>query len=245
MRYGLLADVHANLAALEATLDALRQEEPDRFICAGDIVGYGPQPNECIEVLRDLGAVCVAGNHELIALGQLPDEGIHPWATETLRWTRKELSDDNRSWLEQLPIRTDTPDGITVAHGSLDDTRTYVRSEELAAEQLAKLTDTSVLVLGHTHSQFEVRHDAGLLVNPGAVGQTREPRIRAASATLDLESRAVRFLAVPYDSRATDRALAANGLPERTYRLTPSAARCAWLRLPEGLRNRVKRAIGR
>jgi len=244
VRYGLLADVHANLAALEAALAALREAEAERLICAGDIVGYGPQPNECIEALRASEAVCVAGNHELIALGELPEEGIHPWALTTLRWTRRELTTENRDWLSALELRADL-DGIAVAHGSLDDPRTYVKTEELAREQLAALTGSEILVLGHTHTPMQVTSGTRLLVNPGAVGQSRERRIRAQAATLDRATGSVRFVAVPYDTHATERALTERGLPAQTYRMRPSATRRAWLRLPLPLRSAVKRVLGR
>ena len=245
MRLGLLADVHANLAALEAALAALDDADAERFICAGDIVGYGPQPNECIDTLRERDALCVAGNHELIALGELPIEGIHPLAEETLHWTRGALSPDNRRWLEELPLRLDLPEGITVAHGSLDDARTYVKTEEMAREQLAQIRDAGVLVLGHTHVQMQVEDGGRLLVNPGAVGQTRERRILASAATLDRDGGSVRFINVAYDTAATDRELARQGLPARTYRMRPSAARRAWLHLPVGVRSVVKRGLGR
>jgi putative phosphoesterase len=245
LRYGLLADVHANLAALEAAVAALRDDGAERFMCAGDIVGYGPQPNECIELLRGLDAVCVAGNHELIALGRLTEAGIHPWALETLQWTRGVLSPENRRWLEELPVRADTPEGITVAHGSLDDPRTYVRTEELAREQLARVGASRVVVLGHTHAQMTVTDGGKLLVNPGAVGQSRERRVRASAATLELDTGSVRFVSVPYDTRATRRALIHNSLPRGAYRLRPSPARRVWLRLPLGLRHAVKRLLGR
>jgi putative phosphoesterase len=245
MRYGLLADVHANLAALDAAVEALRDRDVEAFVCAGDVVGYGPQPNECIEKLRELGAVCVAGNHEQIVLGQLPDVGIHPWATETLRWTREELTADNRAWLETLPLRAEPGSGMTVAHGSLTDTRTYVRTPELARAQLAELAPGAVLVLGHTHQQLEYEDGGKLLVNPGAVGQSRERRVRAHAAVLDSDERAVEMLALPYDTRAASSALASRGLPAKTFDMRPSPARRVWLRLPDGVRGRVKRILGR
>ena len=245
MRYGLIADIHANLAALDAALAALRAADVERFVCAGDIVGYGPQPNECIEILRGLEGPCVAGNHELILLGRLPEQGIHPWAAKTLAWTRGQLTAENRTWLEALPLREDTPEGITVAHGALDDTRTYVKSEEQAAEQLAALTASRVLVLGHTHVQMRFEQAGRLLVNPGAVGQSRERRIMASAAVLEHEAGSVRFVSVPYDTRATRRELRRRSLPPRTYRLRPSAARRLWVRLPLGLRDVVKRVLRR
>jgi putative phosphoesterase len=244
VRYGLLADVHGNLPALEAVLEALDAEGVERCMCAGDIVGYGPQPDECIDALRERETLCVAGNHELILVGRLPEEGIHEWARTTLRWTRGRLSADNRAWIEGLPLRAGAG-AIAMAHGSLDDARTYVRTEEHAREQLAALGAERVLVLGHTHVPLLVPDGGRLLVNPGAVGQSRERRILASAAVLDSDDMSVRFVTVPYDVQATARALAREGLPSGTYRLRPGAARRAWLRLPSGLRRAVKRMLGR
>ena len=115
----------------------------------------------------------------------------------------------------------------------------------LAREQLWRLGEEAILILGHTHRQMKVEAAGRLLVNPGAVGQTRERRVRAAAATLDTETRDVTFTSVPYDTQPTDAALAAAGLPRRTYKLRPSPARRVWLRLPIGLRRPIKRIMGR
>src|SRR3954469_29493 len=99
MRYGLLSDVHANLPALRAALEWLRREGADAYLCAGDIVGYGPHPNECVELIAALPGACVAGNHDLIAVGRLDGEGIGALARVTLDWTRTVLGSDARAWL--------------------------------------------------------------------------------------------------------------------------------------------------
>ena len=88
MRYGVLADIHGNLHALRAALGALGREGVDRYLIAGDLVGYGPNPNECVELVAGLDAVCVAGNHDLIALDRLSDERCPELARQSLRWTR-------------------------------------------------------------------------------------------------------------------------------------------------------------
>lgn len=243
MRLGLISDIHANLPALDTALEELGSV--DRYACPGDIVGYGPHPNECIERVRALDAVTVAGNHELIVLGELPEEGIHPWAVQTLRWTRKELTAENRDWIAALPHTTAVEPGITMAHGSLDDPRTYVKTTALARDELERLDPGEILILGHTHRQMRVEADGRLLVNPGAVGQTRERQVRAAAAMLDTEAREIAFVTVPYDTAATDAALAAAGLPARTYQMRPSLAKRLWLRVPHDTRVRINRIIGR
>lgn len=232
MRLGLLADVHGNLPALEAALLALEERGVAAYACAGDLVGYGPFPNECVDRVAALDGVCVAGNHDLIAIGRLDDARCIPMARETLAWTKQVLSDDTRAYLEDLPPRAET-DGVVVAHGSLDDSERYVNTDERADEELAKIGDARALVLGHTHRP-RVYGRRPLLVNPGAVGQSRELRVRARCAVLDTETLEVELIGVQYDIERTRRALRDAGLPEHAYRLRRSARR--------GVARRLRRA---
>jgi predicted phosphodiesterase len=245
MRYGVLADIHGNLPAFEAALRALRADRVDRYLVAGDLVGYGPFPNECIELVRELDAVCVAGNHDLIVLGRLSDRRCIDSARQTLVWTRQVLHDDARAYLATLPARATVPGGVVIAHGSLDDPEQYVTRPEQAAEELDRLgaeyPEARVLVLGHTHrarafgesgaaSSTPGRTPVALgsrrsLLNPGAVGQSRELRTLARFMVLDLERRQATFHAIRYDVRACRRALRRHGLPPRTYHLRPSPKR--------------------
>ena len=103
-RLGVVSDIHANLHALDAALEFLATQELDGYLCAGDLVGYGPLPNECINRMLDLPVACVAGNHDLIALGRLGDDRCIPLARDSLRWTRSVLDDDARARLEALPL---------------------------------------------------------------------------------------------------------------------------------------------
>src|SRR4051812_47570828 len=126
MRCGVVADIHANLHALEAVLAALGRAGVERYLCAGDLVGYGPRPNECVARVAGLDAVTVAGNHDLIALGRLDSSGLGPLPARTLEWTVDALDDASRRFLESLPLRASV-DGVVIAHGSLDDPSEYVR----------------------------------------------------------------------------------------------------------------------
>jgi putative phosphoesterase len=226
MRYGVFADVHSNLPALQAVLAALERERVDAYLCAGDLVGYGAFPNECVRLVRDLGAATVAGNHDLIAVGALSDARCIPIARRTLAWTRDVLAADARAYLEALPLRARAGDTV-IAHGSLDDPEAYVTRPRAATqlEQLAReQPDARTLVLGHTHRPLEVRGER-LLVNPGAVGQSREWRVRARFAVL--EDGRVELHAVPYDVERARAELRRHGLPTGTPHLRPSPARAA------------------
>ena len=242
VRYGVISDIHANLAALEAAIAALRRIGVDAYACAGDLVGYGPQPNECVEAVRQLGAVTVAGNHDLIALGILPADRCERLARETLFWTREMLDDASRDYLAGLPRRLELDGGVVVAHGSLDDPQEYVLRVDQAAAQLSRLADAHptarILVLGHTHRAFATdgvspsprlgsRGSVTLggvgrwLLNPGAVGQSRERRVRARFMVLDLDRQEAVFHAVRYDVRRSRALLRRQRLPARSLHLAP------------------------
>ena len=260
-RFGILADVHGNLPALQTAVARLRAEGVERFLCAGDLVGYGPFPDECVEVIAGLDAVCVAGNHDLIALGRLSDDRCNRLARNSLAWTRERLGQAAREYLEALPLQVQV-DGVLMAHGSPDDPRRYVRDGAEAARQLATLATrcpaAHVLVLGHTHiarawapggrpletdaqSAMPLGEERPVLLNPGAVGQSRERRIRARSVVLDLREQTVAFHADRYDVRACRRALRSAGLPPETVHLSPTLAGRAARRL----RRAASTGIGR
>lgn len=242
MRYGLLADVHANLPALEAVLAALDDAHVDRVVVAGDLVGYGPRPNDCVERLIEAGAFCVAGNHDLYACGLLDPRRLSELASISLAWTRENLGADVVAHLSDLPLVARL-DELLVAHGAPDDPERYIATEPLAREQLDRVVKgepgTKTLVLGHTHHQwlfsasgagFRPRRpaarrlsDAARLVNPGSVGQSRqrEREPLARFAVLDTAECTVHFQAVAFDVASARRDLAAAGLPAAGLHLVP------------------------
>ena len=244
MRYAVLADIHANLYALERMLSVIPPGEVDAYVVAGDLVGYGPHPNECVDLIRELDCLCVAGNHDLIAVGRLQDDGVSRLARETLRWTRRVLRKDVRRYLEGLPRVAELDGGVVVAHGTLDDPTLYVREWRQAVGQLAELRDqrpdARVLILGHTHRPSAwtaagrrlptSRSPTALpsepcLVNPGSLGQARAFSPRAQFLLLDLDRREATFKRLRYDVRACRRALMRAGLPANACHQRPAARR--------------------
>lgn len=242
-RVGLLADVHANLPALEAALGELRRRRVRDVVVAGDLVGYGAQPNECLTALAEAGAVCVLGNHDLCVLGVLTPDRLPGFAREAAARTRHVLGREEWAYLAAQP-RSRRHGGLLVAHGSPDDPEEYVRDAPRARELLASLPSrapgSDTLVLGHTHRQWvvtgeAVRHgtgalplgDAPRLVNPGSTGQSRarerSPRVRL--GVLDPAARGVEQLAIPYDVEAARRALRAWGLPDVCLHAPPTLRR--------------------
>jgi predicted phosphodiesterase len=256
MRYGLLSDIHANLPALAAAVSCLSAHGVDRWLCAGDVIDYGPQPNECVAELAALDPVCIAGNHELVVLGELSSDRYSGRALASLSWTRTVLTDESRRYLAGLPRTAELP-GLVMAHGSLSDPNEYIRRGDQAEAQLDRLAaerpDARVLVLGHTHQAWLYRHGAGTvdgppaeptgldrdaryLVNPGSVGQSRqrEPRPLARFALLEVpetgEAR-VRFFAIDYDYRAVRTALRRARLPSDSVHVHPGTVATARRRL--------------
>ena len=245
MRLGLISDVHANLHALKATIAALRRRGVDSWVSAGDLIGYGPHPNECVELVAQLDTVGVAGNHDLIALGRLAGARSSDRAHVSHRRTRDMLRDDVRSYLAALPLRVDLGP-VVVTHGSLDDPEKHVSTAARAAAELAVLRQANpgarILVLGNTHRQLLVDEAArfrpiragvpidlatGLrhVLNPGSVGQSRQwewpPRARA--AVLDLQEDTLLFEKIAYDVRACRQELADVGIPYRSIHAPPPA----------------------
>ena len=258
MRYGLLADVHANLPALRAAVGMLEGAGVDRYLIAGDVVGYGPHPNECVELVAQLPGACVAGNHDLIAIGALSGDDIGELAAVTLAWTATVLAGEARTWLSRLPARVRIED-VVVAHGSLADPRRYVRDAGAAVGQLASLAreepGASILVLGHTHRAMVVGERSGRVrgnapgrervgtgerwvLNPGAVGQSRDVAVVARAAVLDVGERRIDLHEVEYDVASTRDALRRAGLPPSAVQLAPASR-------ADRLRGVLPRTLGR
>jgi predicted phosphodiesterase len=155
MRVLILSDVHANLAALETVLNAA-EGQYDTIWCLGDLVGYGPRPNECIDLIRDQTTLCVMGNHDLAAVGH-PDidvDNFNPHARQAILWTRETLTEQNRTYLAQLPdhpIRPPKTDKLLVTHASpREPVWEYIFTPNIAWENFCVFSEEICLV-GHTH----------------------------------------------------------------------------------------------
>jgi predicted phosphodiesterase len=219
------------------------------------MVGYGPRPDECVELLIAADALVVAGNHDLMAIDRLPVAGTGGIVRTTIEWTREAISDSTRAWLAELPLELRTDEGLVVTHGGLGDPTRYVRDRPAAAAQLAELSerdpDARALLLGHTHQPMaypgEIPAGGGLaldpsagpwLLNAGSVGQAREREPLARALVIDLERGFAEFLALGYDVRATKRELRAAGLPPEACHLAPTRLRRARRRLRAAMRDR-------
>ncbi len=233
MRCLLLSDIHSNLVAFEAVLaDA---GSFDQIWCLGDVIGYGPQPNECIERLRSLPHVCVAGNHDWAAIGELDVSDFNPDASRACLWTRRQLTAGNLAYVKNLPERI-TQGDFTLVHGSpRHPIWEYVTDASVAAENLSYF-DTACCLFGHTHKpaayltpgSADLVEEFGLplrdavplpecrlLINPGGVGQPRDRDPRASYMLLDLEQRTMQLHRVEYAIEETQKRMIAAKLPPR------------------------------
>ncbi len=236
MRVAVLSDIHSNLHALKAVLNAIDADAPDELWCLGDVVGYGPRPNECCAIVEERAGVCLAGNHDLAVLGTIDLEEFHGDAALAARMNRDALTDESRAFLASLaPIGE--AHGVALYHGSArDPVWEYVLSDEAALATLA-IAGVPLVLVGHSHVALRVTEtDGGLapagtvvelgaaptLLNPGSVGQPRDGDPRAAYLDLDLDAGRAEFRRVEYDVVRTQAEMEDAGLPR------PLASRLAF-----------------
>ena len=228
MRILIVSDIHSNLEAFRAVLDRAQQGAFHLVWCLGDVVGYGPDPGPCIELLREHEAICVAGNHDCAAVGKADIEMFNPYAAAACRWTEEQLTPAHRRYLEELP-QVVQQSSFTLVHGSLrDPIWEYLLSCEAAAATFARCTTPHCLV-GHSHIPFSCQEGIGLrqfrgeaqvvlgpgrlIINPGSVGQPRDGDPRASYAVYDTEKQQVEHYRVEYDIAAVQGKMRCAKLP--------------------------------
>lgn len=228
MRFGVFSDIHANLVALEAVLQHMGPV--DQFWCLGDVVGYGPSPNECVQTLLDLDHIIVMGNHDAAAVGALSPRDFNGEARRALEWTARTLDPECNTYLRSAPEQL-TRNELLLVHGSpREPLWEYITTVEQAQEIFA-ITDNPYTFVGHTHVPLVFLLDregntlsgtpgdgmllrlAGerMLINPGSVGQPRDGDPRAAYAIVDDEQMQVEFHRVEYDIAKTQSDMRAVG----------------------------------
>jgi predicted phosphodiesterase len=242
MRRAVISDIHANLEALQAVLERIKEQEVEEILCLGDSVGYNADPNECLDILRSMNVTCVLGNHDASAAGLEEPEDFNPLALTAVLWTRERLTPDNKQFLADLP-RERKSGSLLLFHGAIHDTDRYLLYREDAVENFRLLAETPEVTIGffgHTHIRAALSSQKGVisfqlvpeelkvqsghhyLINPGSVGQPRDGDPRASFLVYDDRRARITFHRVAYDIRACQEKILRAGLPPQL------AERLAW-----------------
>ncbi len=229
MRYAVISDIHANLEALTSVLTYLKSENITRIYCLGDVVGYGPRPNECVDVVRQSCRVCLAGNHDYAALGWTDIEYFNPYAREAVAWTQRQLSRSSKAFLKKLPLTHELSQDVLLVHSSPIEPRewNYILSEEEARVNLDAVPQRLIFI-GHSHVPVVFSYHQGIIfseqitldleedqyiVNVGSVGQPRDGDPRACCVIYDEETFSLRYVRIPYDVEKTKQEILDRNLP--------------------------------
>ena len=234
MRYAVLGDIHSNLHALEVVLDHMDREGVDRVLCVGDIVGYGAGPEECVQIMREREALVVAGNHDWAVADRIDTTNFNAYARDSVDWTRQRLSDEELSYLAELPL-VEQLENLTIVHSDLYSPEFFgyiqtLYDAALSFQQMKK----PVCFLGHSHvpivfydgdpityfcdSDFAVPNGVKAIVNVGSVGQPRDSDPRASYVIYDDQKRRILIRRVPYDTEAAAFSILDAGLPAANAR---------------------------
>jgi len=231
MRYALIADIHSNLEALEVVLNDAKEQKCTHYACVGDVVGYGANPKECLDIVRSMGMPVVKGNHDEYCSSEEDLEGFNPHAAEAVNWTRKQLNKEDRAWLRDLKyIRLVA--SFSMVHATLDGPQRwgYV-FDKLAAAASFTYQNTAVCFFGHTHvpvafvrdsmvrggtySKFRVEPGKKYFVNVGAVGQPRDGNPKSGYVVYDLNEGTIELRRLDYDIPKAQKKIMEAGLPQR------------------------------
>jgi predicted phosphodiesterase len=238
----MLSDIHSNLEALYTCLE-LAAGKYDKAICLGDLVGYGPNPNEVVDKVRNLCDVIIRGNHDKACCGIDDAHDFNPYARMATDWTRQALTLRNLEYLRTLPLGPAVMDGVIFVHGSPKDEDEYILGLR-QAQPLLTSPEAQIVCFGHTHLQggFFLSQNHGFqsiripatpdgltltvsledsvpyLINPGSVGQPRDRDPRAGFAVLDMDQKQVEYYRTPYNVPQTQAKMEKAGLPLPLYR---------------------------
>ena len=230
MKFAILSDIHSNLEALKVVLDHAKQQECTHYVCLGDVVGYGPNPKECLAIVRALDCPVVMGNHDEYCAGEMDLTGFNPMAADAIKWTRQQLTEEERTWLRNLKYVRNV-ESFTMVHATLDlpERWAYV-FDRLAAQSSFNYQHTPVCFNGHTHVPVAfVRGPTGIhgglytkikievgrkyFINVGSIGQPRDRNPKSSYVIFDLDNNVIEIHRLDYDIATTQKKIHAAGLP--------------------------------
>jgi len=216
VKYAVISDIHANLEALLSVLSDIDALRPGFVVCLGDIVGYGADPNACVDIIRERNIPSVMGNHDAAAAGVTEPCNFNPAAREAALWTRNELTEENADFLAALPDSIETEHFLAV-HGAISDPDKYILDYGDAEPEFYLMGRHRLCFFGHTHVPARHKSLSGperFLVNPGSVGQPRDGNPRAAFLIYDTDT-GIEFRRAEYDIASAQEKIIESGLDKR------------------------------
>jgi predicted phosphodiesterase len=235
MKYGIIADIHANLEALENALNFLEGEKVDQILCLGDVIGYNADPVACLKLVREKCAHVIQGNHERMVLGASL-YGVRKETLEATEWTRNRLGPEDLKYIESLGEEARIGDEILLVHGSPRDKDEYILSTDAIRDNMhvlrTKYPDVKVCFFGHSHypmvigptevhprfqetRRFDLDRSKVYMINPGSVGQPRDACLLSSFAIFDADAWAVTIYRQPYDIPATQKKILDAGIDQK------------------------------
>lgn len=228
MKIAVISDIHSNLAALKQALQYIKKENVDKIICLGDIVGYGPRPNECVDLIRQSCQVCLMGNHDHAVLGLTDTYYFNQYAREAVNWTRRTLTLPNKAYLENLTFTHHENEILYVHSTPVHPEEWHYILSDYEAKQYMKSITQRVCFVGHSHIPVIFSSDEGsvyqeeikleykkkiYIVNVGSVGQPRDGDPRLCMVTFDTGSEILKFVRLEYPVQETYDEILENHLP--------------------------------
>ena len=231
MRYALISDIHGNFAALKQVLQFIETQNCDQIVCLGDIVGYGPEPNNCCERIKKVADISIVGNHDDAAIGNMDLSYFNRYARRAIEWTQMQLQPASRKFLAQCPLRAQIKDALCVHASPFEPGQWHYVVDRISALKAFRSFHEPLCFIGHSHvPMFAVEHgdeiyikteksidlqnDSRYIINVGSVGQPRDGDPKACVGIYDSEEQTYRLNRLAYDINATQEKMRLKRLPE-------------------------------
>ncbi|TDI94981.1 MAG: metallophosphoesterase [Caldithrix sp.] len=232
LKYAIISDIHGNLEALESVIAEIEKKGVDTILCLGDVVGYGPNPNECVDIIRKRAEVILAGNHDYAPIGKLDVSYFNPWARSAIEWTADHLTQSSVDFLIELPLKIDL-DGFTIVHATPQNPEewNYINTIGDAALNFPEF-NSQICFIGHSHvpmaiyvtennehrvskkNPLKIKKSRRYIINVGSVGQPRDLNPKASFSIYDNKTNVYENFRVGYAVAETQRKIRETQLPE-------------------------------
>ncbi|MBF8983208.1 metallophosphoesterase family protein [Lutibacter sp. B2] len=225
MKIAIITDIHSNIFALEAVLKDIENKGIDMIYCLGDLVGYGPFPNEVIHLIKEKNISTIQGNYDqsvgegLFACGcDYKDDKVMALGTKSLYWSQENTTDENKKWLKELPKKIEFEvkgQKILLVHGSPRKNNEYLYENSKELEEIANIIDADIMVCGHTHKPFHKQVKGIHMINSGSVGKPKHGNPNATYMIIDvnIDDIKTKMVEVEYDYEKMAKAIEDSEIP--------------------------------